>query len=127
MNGNKKAVLDSKVIIEASKKLIDVKTTLSSYSHIYISVVTYVEVIGFNFIDEKEEQIIKGLLAKFPIVNINKEIADITIDYRKKKKIKLPDAFILATAAYLNVDLITNNIDDFKDLDKQVTIILPSR
>lgn len=127
MNGNKKAILDSNVVIEASKRLIDFKATLLPYSTIYISVVTYTEVMGFNFVDTSEEQAIKNLLAKFPVVEINKEIADITITYRKKKKIKLPDAFILATAAYLNADLITSNIDDFKDLDEQVTIILPNR
>jgi hypothetical protein len=127
MSGNKKAVLDSNVIIEASKNLIDIVATLSPYSNIYISVVTYVEVIGFNFIDANEEKAVKRLLAKFSILDVTKEVADITIDYRKKKKIKLPDAFILATAAYLNADLITSNVDDFKDLDNQVTIVLPNR
>ena len=66
-------------------------------------------------------------MAKFPIVEINKEIADITITYRKKKKIKLPDAFILTTASYLSADLITSNTDDFRDLDENVNVTLPNR
>ena len=127
MSGNKNAVLDSNVVIDASKNLVDFKTTLLPYSTIYVSVVIYTEVMGFNFIDAREEQAIKNLLAKFPIVEINKEIADITIRYRKKKKIKLPDAFILATASYLSADLITSNTDDFKDLDENVNVTLPNR
>ena len=55
MSGNKNAVLDSNVVIDASKNLVDFKTTLLPYSTIYVSVVTYTEVMGFNFIDAREE------------------------------------------------------------------------
>ena len=127
MSGNKRAILDSNVIIEASKKMIDVKSTFSPYPQLFISVVTYVEVIGFDFKNTEEKDFILTILSKFPIIDINKDVADIAVEYRKKKKIKLPDAFILATASYLEADLITNNVNDFKDLDDNVSIILPTR
>lgn len=127
MSGTKRAILDSNVIIEASKKMIDVESTLSPYSQLFISVVSYVEVIGFDFVNTEEKDFILTILSKFPIIDINKDIADIAVEYRKKKKIKLPDAFILATARYLEADLITNNVNDFKDLDDNVSIIVPTR
>jgi predicted nucleic acid-binding protein len=60
-------------------------------------------------------------------VELNKEIADIAIEYRKKKKIKLPDALVLATAKYIDADLLTNDIQDFQKIDKSVKIIEPQR
>jgi len=127
MNGNKTAVLDSNIIIEASKNMIDLRATLLPYSNLFISVVSYVEVIGFDFMNIEEKNFILSLLSEFPIIDINKDIADIAIEYRKKKKIKLPDAFILATAFYLNADLLTNNVSDFKELDSSINIVLPTR
>ncbi len=126
MSGTKRAILDSNVIIEASKKMIDVESTLSPYSQLFISVVSYVEVIGFDFVNTEEKDFILTILSKFPLIDINKDIADIAVEYRKKKKIKLPDAFILATARYLEADLLTNNVNDFKDLDDNVSIIIPT-
>lgn len=49
MSGNKKAVLDSNVIIEASKQTIDAQATFADYQELLISVVSYVEVMGFEF------------------------------------------------------------------------------
>jgi len=40
----------------------------------------------------------------------------------KTKKIKLPDAIILATAKYLDAELITNDLNDFKNIDDAVVI-----
>jgi predicted nucleic acid-binding protein len=34
----------------------------------------------------------------------------------------LPDAIILATARYLDAELVTDDWDDFKNIDNQVTI-----
>jgi predicted nucleic acid-binding protein len=40
--------------------------------------------------------------------------------HRKKRKIKLPDALILATARHLEAALLTRNLKDFKGLDEAV-------
>ena len=61
----------------------------------------------------------------FEIINPDIEIADLTVSYRKMKKIKIPDAIILATARKLNAKLLTSNIIDFTNIDEQVTIIEP--
>ncbi len=53
---------------------------------------------------------INAFLDSFEIVETNSEIRRKVIDYRKKKKIKIPDAIIIATASWLEADLLTNNV-----------------
>lgn len=126
MIGNK-VVLDSNVIIDAVRKLIDIEKSIFQFNHVYISLITYIEVLGYNFKEENEKILTNQILKMFEIVNPDIDIADLTIEYRKQKKIKVPDAIILATARKLNAKLLTSNIDDFKNIDNKVDIVLPIR
>lgn len=123
MSGNK-AVLDTNIIILASKQKIDTAVLLEKYDDFYVSIITYMEVYGYDFEDSKEKEFIDELFEGLEIMEINKPIAEQVIIYRKRKtkKIKLPDAIILATAKFLNADLITNDWDDFQGIDEQVNI-----
>ncbi len=58
------------------------------------------------------------------ITEINREIADQATIYRKNKskKIKLPDAIMLASAKYVNADLLTYDWDDFQYVDSTVNV-----
>jgi predicted nucleic acid-binding protein len=48
MSGTK-AVLDSNVIIFASKQKIDIAHVFSSYDEFYVSIITYMEVYSYDF------------------------------------------------------------------------------
>ncbi|MEM8527419.1 MAG: type II toxin-antitoxin system VapC family toxin [Bacteroidota bacterium] len=124
MNGNK-ALLDSNVIIFASKQQIDIQGLLDRYDHFYTSIITYVETYGYNFKSEIEKELIDELFSNLTIIEVSKDIAEQAILYRKngKKKIKIPDALILATAKYLGADIITDDWDDFEGIDETVSII----
>ena len=124
MNGTK-AVLDSNVIIFASKEMIDVDEMLSRYDDFFASVITYIEVYAFNFQNPIEKDITDEIFANLEIIELNREIADQAIIYRRNKfkKIKLPDAIILATAKYLNADLLTDDWDDFQNIDSFINIL----
>jgi len=124
MIGNK-AILDSNVIIDAVRNLIDIERSIFQFKDIYISLITYIEVLGYNFKDENEKLLTSQILGMFVIINPDVEIADLTIRYRKMKKIKVPDAIILATARKLNAILLTSNIADFKNIDADVVIEEP--
>lgn len=45
------------------------------YDNIYISVITYIETLGYNFVDQSEKALIDGFLNFFPIVHTNIQIA----------------------------------------------------
>jgi predicted nucleic acid-binding protein len=126
MSGNK-ALLDSNVIIDTSKGLVSTQDIVNKYDFLYVSIISYVETKGYNFADNEENQIVTEILNSIEIVNLNKEIADTAIEYRKQKKIKLPDALILATAKHLKADLITSDISDFQNIDKSVNLIEPKK
>lgn len=124
MSGNK-ALLDSNVIIFASKSLIDVDKLLQKYDEFCVSIITYMEVYGYEFDNLEEKELIDELFGIIEIIDVDITIADYTIGYRKNKtkKIKLPDAIILATAKYLEADLISDDWDDFQGFDKNINIL----
>ena len=124
MNGNKSA-LDSNLIILTSKQQIDTEKLLSLYDEFYVSIVTYMEVYAYDFQNRDEKDLTDELFANLEIVEVNRAIADQAIIYRKNKvkKIKLPDAIILATAKYLNADLLTENWKDFQTIDNFVNVL----
>lgn len=119
MNGIK-AVLDSNTIIYASKQTIDIEKLLTAYDGYAVSVITYMEVYAYEFENADEKTLIDRLFASLEIVEITRDIADQAIAYRKNKhkKIKLPDAIILATTKYLNADLLMVTKMIFKPLTR---------
>jgi predicted nucleic acid-binding protein len=123
MSGNK-ALLDSNVIILASKEEVDIELLLSTFDEFHVSMITFMEVYGFEFANSDEEDLINDLFANLDITEVNIKIAKQAIIYRKNKikKIKLPDAIILATAKFLDAELITDDWDDFINIDNSVVI-----
>ena len=97
MSGNKKVVLDSNVLILASKHQVDTSLMLNDFEDLYISIVSYIEVYAYDFPSKSEKQAIDLMTETFDLVGADLEIAKIAIEYRKNKtkKIKLPDAVIL--------------------------------
>ena len=124
MNGNK-VLFDSNIIIYASKGLIDIQKILNEYSEYFISIITYMEVLGYNFVNNEEKEVIEEILNNFTILNVDLEIANIVINIKCTKKIKIPDAIILATAKHHDLELLTLNTDDFKNIDSSVKVVKP--
>jgi predicted nucleic acid-binding protein len=123
MSGTK-AILDSNVIIFATKGIIDVDDLLSKYYKFYTSVISFIEVYAFDFQNSVEKDVADEIFANLEIIDVNQEIADQAIIYRKNKlkKIKLPDAIILASAKYANAELLTDDWDDFQNIDSTVNV-----
>ncbi len=108
-----------------SQKLLSFDKLLETHQNFRTSVISYMEVMGFNFENELEKDIVEILFQEMNIVNIDETIVNKVIEIRKKRKIKLPDAIVYATASVYKLDLITRNVDDFKNIDKSVKIINP--
>ncbi len=124
MNGNK-GVFDSNIIIFFSKRKFDIDELSSKYAEIYVSIVSYIEVYAYEFEYAEEKLLTDRFLKNVEILEVNKEIADLAIVYRKSKtkKIKLPDAIILASAKSINADLITDDYRDFQNIDPTVNVM----
>ena len=124
MNGNK-ALLDTNILIYILNGEIDFVKIAIRYPVIYISVISYMEFLGYNFANVEEERIAKELLNAFEIIQTDMEITENVIRYRKLKKIKIPDAIIIATAKKVQADIITSNTKDFAGLDANIKIVSP--
>ena len=80
-----------------------------------VSVVTKIEVLGFNAPDE-HYQLLTNFMNDATVLDLTGNIVDESIDIRKKYKTKLPDAIIAATALVYRLVLISRNINDFKNI-----------
>lgn len=124
MSGTK-AILDTNVIILLSKKGINVDELLARYDEFYVSIITHMESYGYEFKNADEKDIIDAFFEMVAIVDVNMSISEHVIAYKKqkKRKIKLLDAIILATAKYLGADLLSDDWDDFVNIDDDVNIV----
>lgn len=111
-----KYIFDTNVIINLSKDNNYLDQFLNSNDKVNISVITYIECLGFDFLNTQEENLIKLLFEGFRVINLEKTIIQKTVDLRKVYKIKLPDAIIAATAIVNNWPLVTANVKDFEKI-----------
>lgn len=108
-----KYLLDSNIIIYYLNGNEAIYSFIEKYKDVsVISIITYYEVLNYNF-SKEEDQIVRIFLEELEIINISKEIINQAISNRKIKKIKLADNFILATVQFLDVILVTRNTKDF--------------
>lgn len=78
-----------------------------------ISIITQIELLCWN-IDDDTLSKIKEFIDDCVIVDISPKVVAECVHLRRKKKIKLPDAIIAATAIANNLTLITRNTKDFE-------------
>ncbi len=74
---------------------------------LYLSVITEIELLSYNGLNEESINGIKKFLKECSVVDVVPKIKEFTIDLKKAKKIKLPDAIIAATAQFLKIEFIT--------------------
>ena len=109
MSGSNKVILDSNIVIYLSQKKLSINEVFEEGKEYCISLVTYMEILSYNFPSKEEEQFIRELLSMFKIIEITKTIAKEVISLKKKRKIKLPDVIIVATACVEKAVLYTND------------------
>jgi hypothetical protein len=90
---------------------------LLNMKQLYVSVITEIELLGFNGINTEDEKIIKEFISQCKVININEKIKDETIRLRKKYHTKIPDCLIIATALYLDLPLISSD-SGFKKVEE---------
>lgn len=121
----KSALLDSNVIIYATKGILDLEQITKQYLTVQTSIICFTEVAGYAFDDQAQEVAVMHALDNLQILPLEMGVALHAIRYRKMRKIKLPDALILATARHAGSDLLTFNSKDFVGLDQEVNVVTP--
>lgn len=81
------------------------------------SIITKIETLGFNFKSMEEQTIVEIFINGSTVIDLSDDIVSKTIEIRKTKKIKLPDAIIAATALVYDLVLISRNTSDFTNID----------
>ena len=123
MNGRK--LLDTNILIYLSKKEISLSAFAKPGDELFISIITYMEALGFPFESRNEEKIITGLCENLIVLNLDETIVKEVVRIRRNNKIKLPDAIIAATARIKQLDLITHNAGDFTSILSKTRILDP--
>ena len=113
-------LFDTNILIDYLSGIPQARVELERYSKRAISIITWMEVMA-GTTPEDEEQV-RAFLLTFTILPISPEVAEQAILLRRQRKIKLPDAIILATAQVEDRLLITRNTRDFPSRDPEIQI-----
>lgn len=104
-------LLDTNIIIGMYQRNVEVMALMQA-KHVNISQCAYsgitrMELLSFPGITEKEELAIKNLLDRRAHLSVSPIVEELTIQFRRLNKTKLPDAIIAATAKAHAIELLT--------------------
>lgn len=83
---------------------------------VLLSVISEIELLGWQFPSVQTETIMQTFINDCIVAKLSRAIVLKTIEIRKTRKIKLPDAIIAATALFQDLTLISRNDGDFKKI-----------
>ena len=102
------AVFDTTTLIDYLMGRPEAKQEFDRYSRRGISIITWTELqIGSR--NEEEADVIDLFLREFRVIEINRQIAERAVELRRRSKLRLPDAIIVATAQLESVPLVTTD------------------
>ena len=88
----------------------------------YVSVITRMELLSWQSLKPKDEEVIKEFIFDSTVFSLEENIITKMILLRRTNKIKLPDAIIAATVIVHNLQLITHNLKDFKNIPELIVV-----
>jgi hypothetical protein len=104
-------LFDTNILIDYLKGISAARAECERYTDRAISVVTWMEVMAGSTSSDEEE--IRDFLHNFATIPLTSPIAERAVAIRRKRRLKLPDAIIKATAEESARLLITRNTRDF--------------
>jgi hypothetical protein len=114
------ALFDTNILIDYLCGVAKARVELDRARDRAISIVTWMEVMaGATPADEAET---RAFLTAFQILPVTQEVAEQAVLLRRERRLKLPDAIILATAKTANRILVTRNSRDFPASDPAVRV-----
>jgi len=120
MNGNKLFV-DTNILIYLLQGEADIASILNE-KDIVISVITELELKSFPKLSSKDSKLIDALINDCQVININDDIKKLAVEFRKSRKLRLPDAIVAASAHYSRLPLFTAD-KDFEKVEELDVVI----
>lgn len=102
---------DTNIIIDWLRRRPQARAEIARYSAHRISRIVWTEVLAGEILEDRGP--VREALSHFELVEIDARIATAAADIRHRTRMKLLDAFILATAQVNGAILITRNTKDF--------------
>ena len=106
-----KALFDTNILIDYLNGIPAARVEIARYEQPSISLITWMEVLAGT--DADDEAKVRAFLGRFGCIGIDGAVAERTVLLRYNRRIKLPDAIIMATALNESALLITRNTKDF--------------
>jgi predicted nucleic acid-binding protein len=105
-------VFDTNILIDHLNGITKATQELKRSARPAISVITWIEVMtGASSPDE--EAVLRAFLLNFECLPVSNQVAERAALIRRQKRLKMPDAIILATAEVAGQVLVTRNVKDF--------------
>lgn len=102
---------DSNIVIDWLNRRPQAKAELLRYQRHRISRIVWTEVLAGEALEDREA--VRQVISAFDVVEIDARTALAAADIRHRTRMKLMDAYILATAQVNGAILITRNTKDF--------------
>ncbi len=106
-------LLDSNIIIYASKPGSEFLQPQMASSDVCVSAVSYVEVLGFHRLTQPERNFLEEFFANTPMLSLAPSVLDQAVKLRCQRRMPLADALVAGTALAYGCTLITRNTGDF--------------
>ena len=116
-----KAVIDSDVLIDFLQGVDAAAAEIDRYDDACYSIISWMEVmIGAE--TDQERSAAEALFDSMRRIELSAEIARTAIELRRRLRLKLPDAIVLATADWEGCILVTRNAKDYDLKDPRVRV-----
>ena len=115
-----RTVFDTNILIDLLNGLEIARAEVKRHDDVAISHVTWMEMlVGAT---PERELAIRSMLSDFRLIPMSDSIAEQAVIERRQRRLKLPDAIILATAIVEDGILVTRNIRDFAGNERHIRI-----
>ena len=121
MGARLRAVVDTNILIDVLNSVRAAIEEIDHYETVGISVVTWIEtLVGCR--SEEEIETARDVMSQLDVLGVPEAIAMRAVQVRQVRRLKLPDAIVLATAMEWGCQLVTRNTKDFPAGDPDIRV-----
>ena len=106
-------LFDTNILIDHLNGISQATKEIQASSDPAVSVITWIEVMT-GAANQAQEAILRAFLTNFECLPVTNAVAARAAENRRGRRIKLPDAIILATAEAAGRQLVTRNVRIFR-------------